>query len=431
MRRISALLAAAALVVGTAVVTAPAAHATASNPADLYYPSGGSCASLAPNQHWQDASGTELQSIETKTGWTTTIHNLCSVTIYVYSGDSNAANRTPVAPSTTATVSLIGNAAMIGAYTSATNGGSLMASIYTMSPTDVTVTGTPGAPVLSVSSVDLAVGDTMIIKNNTGGGLNVVNGTGAVTKFGTSCTSANTMMCQLSGATGMYDIAALGTITIGSATLTIGAAPAPSSSKPGTPGAPTAVAGVGAATVTVVAPTSGGTPVTYTVTSSPDSKSCTVTVPATSCEVTGLTNGTAYTFTATATNADGTSDASAASNSVTPDLKSNTPTTAPKFAKTSSIAHPGKSIILKKAVVTPSGEVATPRVRFVEFVQGLRPFGDSSNSSTKLGTYKVLKSGKVVANVLSSQPMTIVMTLRAPATTEYKAYKQVKTWVLK
>ena len=42
------------------------------------------------------------------------------------------------------------------------------------------------------------------------------------------------------------------------------------------------------------------------------------TPPATTTTVTGLTNGTAYTFTVAATNAIGTGPASAASNSVTP-----------------------------------------------------------------------------------------------------------------
>ena len=88
---------------------------------------------------------------------------------------------------------------------------------------------------------------------------------------------------------------------------------------PGTPGTPTAVAGNAQATVTVSAPTSGGTPTSYTVTASPGGATCTVTGASGSCTVTGLTNGTAYTFTSTATNNGGTSaSASAASNSVTP-----------------------------------------------------------------------------------------------------------------
>jgi len=46
----------------------------------------------------------------------------------------------------------------------------------------------------------------------------------------------------------------------------------------------------------------------------------------TSCTVSGLTNGTAYTFTVTATNGDGTGAASAASNSVTPIAVPDAPT---------------------------------------------------------------------------------------------------------
>lgn len=89
-------------------------------------------------------------------------------------------------------------------------------------------------------------------------------------------------------------------------------------SPPATPGQPTAVAGNTSATVTVVAPTSGGTPVSYTVTASPGGAQCTVTGASGSCTITGLTNGTPYTFTSTATNLAGTSSSSVASASVTP-----------------------------------------------------------------------------------------------------------------
>jgi hypothetical protein len=88
---------------------------------------------------------------------------------------------------------------------------------------------------------------------------------------------------------------------------------------PGTPGAPTAVAGSGQATVTVAAPTTGGTPTSYIVTSSPGGATCTVNGANGSCTVTGLTNGTPYTFTSIARNTGGPSaSASVASNEVTP-----------------------------------------------------------------------------------------------------------------
>lgn len=94
---------------------------------------------------------------------------------------------------------------------------------------------------------------------------------------------------------------------------------------PGTPGAPTATAGNGQATVQITPPTSGGSPLSYTVTASPGGATCSITSPATSCDVTGLTNGTAYTFTSRATNAEGTSGESASSNSVTPTAPSGPP----------------------------------------------------------------------------------------------------------
>ena len=92
------------------------------------------------------------------------------------------------------------------------------------------------------------------------------------------------------------------------------------STVPGAPTIGTATAGNAQATVTFTVPVSdGGSAITgYTVTSNPGN--ITGTGSASSIIVTGLTNGTAYTFIVTATNAIGTSVASSASNSVTPSV---------------------------------------------------------------------------------------------------------------
>nr|WP_230209349.1 DUF4082 domain-containing protein [Tetrasphaera sp. HKS02] len=94
--------------------------------------------------------------------------------------------------------------------------------------------------------------------------------------------------------------------------------------RPASPTAVTATAGSGSAVVSWTAPSSGGSPITlYTVTPYiGNTAQAPVTVsgspPATSVAVTGLTNGTAYTFTVSATNSVGTGPESAASNAVTP-----------------------------------------------------------------------------------------------------------------
>jgi hypothetical protein len=88
-------------------------------------------------------------------------------------------------------------------------------------------------------------------------------------------------------------------------------------SVPQAPTIGTATAGNTSATVAYTAGATGGKSVTYTATSSPGGFTGTGASPIT---VSGLTNGTAYTFTVTATNANGTSTASAASNSITPSV---------------------------------------------------------------------------------------------------------------
>ena len=86
------------------------------------------------------------------------------------------------------------------------------------------------------------------------------------------------------------------------------------------PSAPTissVTAGDSGATISVAPGATGGAPASYTVTATPGGATCTIISPATSCSITPLTNGTAYTFSATATNSTGTSGATNSS-SITP-----------------------------------------------------------------------------------------------------------------
>jgi hypothetical protein len=117
------------------------------------------------------------------------------------------------------------------------------------------------------------------------------------------------------------------------ATNAVGTGPASTASNAVTPAAPTApasptgvtaTAGNATAAVTWTAPPNGGSPITsYTVTPylagvAQPATTVTGSPPATTSTVSGLTNGSSYTFTVSATNAVGTGPASAASNAVTP-----------------------------------------------------------------------------------------------------------------
>jgi len=165
------------------------------------------------------------------------------------------------------------------------------------------------------------------------------------------------------------------TVTATNAIGTSAASDASSSVTPATiPDAPTisgVTSGSTEATISFTAPSSnGGSAITsYTATSSPGDITGTISQSGSgSITVTGLTNGTAYTFTVTATNAIGTSLASAASNSVTlalhrPDAPTIGTATAGDTQATVSFTAPsfdgGSAITSYTATSSPGGITGT------------------------------------------------------------------------
>jgi len=116
-----------------------------------------------------------------------------------------------------------------------------------------------------------------------------------------------------------YTFAVVATNAVGSSLPAV-SGPATPSLPPGAPTAVSAVAADASATVSWTAPApNGGSPITgYTVTASPGGQHTTAGPAITSAVITGLTNGTAYTFTVFATNAAGDGAPSAPSSAVTP-----------------------------------------------------------------------------------------------------------------
>jgi hypothetical protein len=128
---------------------------------------------------------------------------------------------------------------------------------------------------------------------------------------------------------------------------------------PGVPTIGTAKPGNAQTTVTFTAPVSdGGAPITsYTVTSSPGG--FTGTGASSPITVTGLTNGTVYTFTVTATNGAGTGPASSPSSSIVPYITN----VAPCFFGSARVLTPAgyrrlDSVTAGDTVLTPAGDRA-------------------------------------------------------------------------
>lgn len=189
--------------------------------------------------------------------------------------------------------------------------------------TAVTLSG-PSSGVVSVQSSNFTVGvspnggtitGTLVVTPSDGG----AGGTFAPASISLTTASPTGTFKYTPASTGAKTISVSnngGLSNPSNITYTVSAA----ATSPGAPNIGTATAGDASASVAFTAPASdGGSAITgYTVTSSPGGLTGTGT--ASPITVNGLTNGTAYTFTVTATNAVGTGPASAASNSVTPQV---------------------------------------------------------------------------------------------------------------
>jgi hypothetical protein len=138
--------------------------------------------------------------------------------------------------------------------------------------------------------------------------------------------------------------------------------------------------------------------------------------------VSGLTNGTGYTFTVTARNAIGTSTPSTPSAPVTP---TDPPVQPPVLQQqTASVKVPkkikykGKTVLLKKKVKTNAGQKAKSKVT-------VKP------KAKKYSKVKTTKAGKVTIKTLGKKKLKVTLKLTAPATSQYKAYTYTKKWTVK
>ncbi len=204
----------------------------------------------------------------------------------------------------------------------------------------VTPASLPGAPT-AVSAVGGNASATVsFAAPASNGGSPIINYKVTASPGGANITGNSTMLTVLgltNGTAYTFTVVAINAIGTGPAS-----SPASNPVTPATvPNAPTIIsasAGDQTATVNFNAPAvNGGSPVTsYTVTSNPAGG--TISGPASPLTVTGLTNGVAYTFTVTATNAVGTGAASTPTSSVTPATVPNAPAVGAVIAGNASVS---------------------------------------------------------------------------------------------
>lgn len=269
---------------------------------------------------------------------------------YVVTAEPGGATCTVVVPATSCTMTGLTNGTAYEFSAIAINdAGTSTASPKSSPLVPNPIPDTPAAPTVTVSDGEATV---KVAPNGSGAPVDVYTVTAM--PGGKTCTvTPPATSCTISGLTNgtPHEFTVAASNDAGTSPSSKPSPKLTPDAKPGTPKAPTAVVGDGTATVTVGPGDTGGKPLTYTVTAQPGGATCTVVVPATSCTITGLTNGTAYSFSATATNDSGTSAPSALSATRTPNL---VPPAPPAFT-----VKAGRGQAIVEITASPTGGITT------------------------------------------------------------------------
>ena len=234
----------------------------------------------------------------------------------------------------------------------------------------VTPRTVPGAPTLSSATAgnsSVALAWTAPASN---GGATITGYRATASPGGAVCTTTGGLGCTVVGLTNgtsyTFTVSATNAAGTGPASNSLSATPTAAATVPGAPTGVVAAPGNGQASVTWTAPASnGGSPITGYTAMANNGASCSTT--GMTCTVNGLTNGTAYTFTVSATNAVGTGPASSPSAAVTPRTVPGAPTitsvapgsTAVNLAWTAPASNGGAAITSYTATSSPGGFTCT------------------------------------------------------------------------